>query len=180
MAKLNPKKIAQKRKSLAEQLTVEVVEKGVVLFQPTTIENGNLNIDCDYLILPQDLTDVESKELGKYLNAMTQQKAYMRTLYSWQEINVEESKRKYYDKYIVVYRDITEGNPKSSEKSKELLCNNHHHVHPFYLELRDNEMKLNMIGSTIESLSECIFSISREISRRGADFNEFSRADNLR
>ena len=180
MAKLNPKKVAERRKTLAEQLTNEVVEKGVVLFQPTTIENGNLNIDNDYLVLPHDLTEVESKELGKYLNALTQQKAYMRTLYSWQEINVEEAKRQYYDKYIVVYRDITESNPKGSEKSKELLCNNHHHVHPFYLTLRDNEMKLNMIGSTIESISECVFSISREISRRGADWNEYQRLDNLR
>ena len=88
MTKLNPKKIAKKRKSLAEQLTEEVENRGVILFQPTTIDNGNLNIDCDYLILPQDLTDVESKELGKYLNAMTQQKAYMRTLYSLSLIHI--------------------------------------------------------------------------------------------
>ena len=178
MAKLNPRKIVKQRKTLAEQLESELENQGAVFFHPEEA-GGNLNIDPDFLTLPKDLTEIPSKYLGSYLNAYTQQKAYMRTLYSRLEIMSEEAKRVYYDKYVSVYQGLTEENPKMSEKAKDLLCNNSNLVHDSFMEYRNCELRKSMVGSSIESYTECIFLISREISRRGSDFNENQRYDNL-
>lgn len=177
--KINPREVAQKKRSLAETLTSSLEEQGVAFFTPVE-NNGNLNIDSNYLSLPPDLTTVDSRDLGNYLNAFTQQKAYMRTVCSWQEANLEESKRRYYEAYIQEYKELTEENPKMSEKAKELYCNNHAQVHDLYMEYRDYKEKVNMVAMTIESLTEFIFLVSREISRRGADWNEEQRTNNLR
>lgn len=179
MAKLNPRKVVQKRKSLAEELETQLENQGAVFFHPTEA-GGNLNIDADFLTLPKDLTEIPSKYLGSYLNAYTQQKAYMRTLYSRLEIMSEEAKRRYYERYVSVYQVLTEENPKMSEKAKDLLCNNSNLVYELFMEYRNCELRKSMVGSSIESYTECIFLISREISRRGADWNEFQRTDNLR
>lgn len=178
--KLNPKKILKEKKALADKLSDDLREQGVVLFTPTEMEYGTLNIDPDYLVMPQDLTEIPSKELGKHLNALTQQKVYMRTLSGWQSSYIEEAKRKYYDKYFVIYEEITEENPKMSEKAKELLCNNNDYVKEDFIAYRDLQYKLDMIESTITSLEELIFSVSREISRRGKDFEELNRGENMR
>ena len=178
--KLSPKKILEQRKSLADKLTDELHEEGVVQFVPTNMENGTLNIDTDYLTIPSDLTEVPSRDLGKHLNALTQQKAYMRTLSGWQNAYIEEAKRVYYDKYYVVYENLTEENPKMSEKAKEIMCNNNDFVKEHFLKYRDLQYKLDMIDSTITSLEEFIFLVSREISRRGKDFEEMNRGDNIR
>lgn len=176
--KINPKEVA-KRKTLAEKLTEDLEDKGVVFFTPTE-HGGTLNIDTEYLSLPSDLTEVHSKELGQYLNTLTQQKAYMRTLYSINEANYEEAKRLYYDKYYVVYERLTEENPKMSEKAKELYCNNDPTVHEPFMTHKDFGVKLSMVDSTIETLTEFIFLVSREISRRSGDWKEQERVNNLK
>lgn len=177
--KINPKKVVERRKTLAEKLTEDLEEQGVVVFAPSE-HGGNLNIDNDFLSLPSDLTEIPSRDLGNYLNAFTQQKAYMRTVYSWQQANLEEAKRVYYDKYIEVYKELTRENPKMSEKAKELFCNNHSEVYDDFIKYRDCESRLSMVDMTIESLTEFIFLVSREISRRGADWNEEQRISNVR
>ena len=178
--KLNPKKVLKERKSLADKLTDDLKDEGLVMFVPTEMTGGTLNIDCDYLTIPSDLTEVPSRDLGKHLNALTQQKAYMRTLSVWQNTYIEEAKRIYYDKYYVVYEELTEEYPKMSEKAKEIHCNNNDYVKEYFLNYRDLQCKLDMIDSTIVSLEELIFLVSREISRRGKDFEELNRNDNIR
>lgn len=177
--KISPKKVLKERKSLADRLTDELRDEGVVMLVPTEMTGGTLNIDCDYLNIPSDLTDVISSDLGKHLNALTQQKAYMRTLSTWQSTYIEEARRVYYDKYFVVYEELTENHPKMSEKAKEIQCNNNDYVKDHFLNYRDLQYKLSMIDSTIASLEELIFLVSREISRRGADFNNETRNDNV-
>ena len=178
--KISPKKVLKERKSLADKLTDDLKKEGVVMFVPTEMNGGTLNIDCDYLNIPSDLTEIPSRELGKHLNALTQQKAYMRTLSVWQSAYIEEAKRVYFDKYYVVYENLTNEYPKMSEKSKEIQCNNNDYVKEHFLTYRDLQYKLDMIDSTIVSLEELIFLVSREISRRGKDFEELNRNDNIR
>lgn len=175
--KLNP--VKQMKQNLMDKLTHELEEQGVPRFTPVDI-GGSLNIDADYLSLPSDLTEVPSRELGKYLNAFTQNKAYMRTLYNWQEMMTEEKKREYYDEYAPVYHDITKENPKASERSKELLCNNCEEVKVKFLEYKDQKLKLSMLANTIASYDEIIFLISREITRRSSDWQEETRINNLK
>lgn len=177
--KINPKEILKEKKSLAEQLSEPLEDKGVIFFVPVD-NGGTLNIDIDNLSLPSDLTVVTSRDLGNYLNAFTQQKAYMRTVFSMQCASLEEAKRTYYEHYIEVYRELTEENPKMSEKAKELYCNNHDSVYNSYMEYRNAKEQVDMVDMTIESLTEFIFLISREISRRGADWNDENRISNLK
>ena len=94
-SKVNPTKMLKER-ALMDRITDELEEEGAIIFKPQEL-SGTLNIDVDYLSLPQDLTEVHSRDLGNHLNALTQQKAYMRTLYNWQEMCLEEAKRQYYD-----------------------------------------------------------------------------------
>lgn len=175
--KFNPMK--QMKAKLMDRLTTELEEQGATIFKPKEME-GTLNVDIDYLSIPSDLTEVPSRDLGKYLNTYTQNKAYMRTLYNWQECLVEECKRKYDDKYIVIYKEITKESPKMSEKGKELYCNDDDYVREEYLAYKDEKLKLGMLSHTIASYEEIIFLISREISRRSQDTREYTRMDNLK
>ena len=104
----------------------------------------------------------------------------MRTRYNWKEKRVEDVKRIYYDAYVEVYDNHTKLTPKASEKSKELLCNNNEKVKDKFLEYRNQKLKLSMLANTIASYEEMIFLISREITRRNGDFDEYKRLSNLR
>ena len=174
--KVNPKAIAQERKTLLERVTSELEEQGVPNICPS--ENGGiLNIDNDYLVLPKDLTEIPSKYLGNYLNSYTQNRMYMRTLIGWQELHVEGAKRIYYDKFLPVYEELSK--QKLSETAKELMANNDPSVKEAFLNYKDEKQKLKMIGYSLASIEDAIFLISREISRRGADFNTDQRNDNV-
>ena len=177
--KINPMQKVRENASLMDKLTDEIKEQGATVFTPKDL-GGDLQIDTNYLSLPSDLTEIPSRELGKYLNAFTQNKAYMRTLYNWQEMRVEDVKRIYYDAYVEVYDSHTKLVPKASEKSKELLCNNNEKVKDKFLEYRNQKLKLSMLANTIASYEEMIFLISREITRRNGDFDEDKRLSNLR
>ena len=52
----------------------------------------NDNIDAEYLKLPKDLTVLPTQEISKYLNAIVQQKMYVRTLVSQARAIYREAK----------------------------------------------------------------------------------------
>lgn len=174
--KVNPKKIAEERKSLLESITSDLEEQGVPNICPVE-QGGVLNIDSDYLILPKDLTDIPSRLLGNYLNSYTQNRMYMRTLIGWQELHLEGAKRRYFDKFVPVYEELCK--QKLSETAKELMANNHEDVKDLFLDFKDEKQKLKMLGYSLASIEDAIFLISREISRRGADFNMDNRNENV-
>lgn len=176
--KINPmNRLKEKRKSSPKDLDSELEAKGVVIFKPTEME-GNLNIDSDYLTLPQDITEVTSQELGRYLNAYTQHRMYMRTLIGWQQLALEEAKRNYYDVSVPIYSTL---NKKDfpSETSKERYINNHPEVVDYFYAFRDENRKLDLLYLNLSSIDDAIFLISREISRRTGDFNLEKRNDNV-
>lgn len=175
--KINPmaKLVTQaKERNLADSISENFEEKGVKFFSP----NSSLNIDTDYLTLPADLTEIESKELGRYLNAFTQQKMYMRTLISWQSIFIEEKKREYYAVSTPIYSTLSKKDY-TSESSKERFINNHSDVVDVFYELRNLEQGLNTLELNIASIEDAVFLLSREVSRRNADFNDENRNDNV-
>lgn len=174
--KINPKKVAQERKSLLESITSELAEQGVPNICPSEM-GGVLNIDSTYLNLPKDLTDIPSRLLGNYLNSYTQNRMYMRTLIGWQELHVEGAKRNYYDKFLPIYTELCK--QKLSETAKELMANNHEDVKEAFLNYKDEKQKLRMLSYSLASIEDAIFLISREISRRGNDFNIDNRNDNV-
>lgn len=174
--KINPKKILEQRRSIVDTIPEELESKGVIFFKPVEMD-GTLDIDEEYLSIPKDLTDLPSRELGKYLNAFTQKLVYYRTLIGWQELVVESSKREYYDISTPYYEELTA--QKLSETAKDRITNNHEDVKPLFIKYKDEKKKLELLGYAVDSINDAIFSVSREVSRRGADFNVEGRNDNV-
>ena len=142
--------------------------KGIVALDK---ENNRLNIDADYLSIPSNISDLSPSELGEYLNAFTQQRIYARTLQTRLEIQEELAKRRYNEAFDEEYIKLTNGAKKYSEAAKEKLVNMHQDVRPLYYEYCDWQKKRSYLENYIKSLEEGTFLFSREITRRGLDFN---------
>ena len=175
-SKINPKEVLQEKRSYGDIVQKELEDQGVDFFRPSE-DGGSLNIDKDYLTLPQNITDVTAKELGEYLNAFTQQKVYLRTLLGYAELFCEEARRKYQDASELRYRELL--GSKLSETAKEREVNSDPDVKPCYEEYMDYKNKVRLLNFNISSIEDIIFLISREVSRRTGDFNEESRNYNV-
>lgn len=173
MTKFNPLKILKEKKLLVDEITDELKQKGVIFFTP----ENSLNIDEKFLVLPKDLTEIPSRLLGNYLNAFTQQRMYMRTLIGWQELIYEEAKRIYYDKSIPLYKELSK--QKISETAKERIINNDEEVKEYFIKMKDEKKKLELLMYSLASIEDAIFLISREISRRNGDYEIENRNENV-
>ena len=166
-SRINPKEILKKTYTDNVQSLLE--NEGVRFSEP----EKTLNIDADFLVLPSDLTEVPTKNLGQYLNAFTQQKMYMRTLVGWCECMIEEARREYMK---VAYEHYRRANvTKMSEKAKDTEVNNHPDVLPLYDKFKDLQIKKSVLDLQLSNLEDAIFLISREISRRNGDFENENR-----
>lgn len=172
---MNPKEMLRNKRSYCDTMHEDLAEKGVRFFTPEV--DGSLNIDKDYLELPKNITEVDTRALGEYLNAFTQQKVYMRTLVGYAELYCEEARRDYMDASESKYRSLL--NSKLSETSKEREVNSDESVQPYYEKYLDCKNKVKLLNFNITSIEEIIFMISREISRRTGDFNEENRSYNV-
>jgi len=166
------KKVDPKVVLLNAKLQKELEADGVVLFRPTE-HGGSLNINEDYLTLPADITNVPGHVIGEYLNAFTQQKLYMRTLFGEMQCIVEECRRMYDRARIEIYRELSKD--RLSETAKETIINNNEDVFPHYERWVDAKLKLSMIEQNIDNIADAIFLISREVSRRDGDFKHEQR-----
>lgn len=173
-SKVNPKQVLRER--YADKLQNELEVKGVDFFQPDE-QGGSLHIDKDYLVLPQNITDVPARDLGEYLNAFTQQKAYLRTLLGYAELFCEESRRDYVEASGEKFRSLL--GSKLSETAKEREVNFDPDVKPYFDAYMDNKNKVRLLNLNIASVEDIIFLISREVSRRTGDFNEERRSYNV-
>lgn len=168
--KMNPKAM---RKQYLENLETSLCSDGVQFFEP---ESG-LNIDSDYLELPPHITEVSSRELGEYLNAFTQQKLYLRTLLGRTEITLEQKKRDYITISENHYKAMS--NLKLSETAKERLITSQEEVKPKYYEYLDWNKRRDLLLYSIANVEDAIFLLSREVSRRGSDFDDENRSHNV-
>lgn len=146
--------------------------KGIFLLDR---DNKRLNINHDYLVIPSDITNLSPYELGEHLNAFTQQKIYIRTIQTRYKIYQELAKRRYNEAFDEKYKELTNSSKKLSESAKEKLINMDEEVRSLYYEYHDWSIKLNYLEECIKSLEEGIFLFSREITRRGMDFNHEKR-----
>lgn len=168
--KLNPKEI---HKSYLDQVEDDLKQKKVTFFVP----GENLDISDTYLSLPHEITAVTSKDLGEYLNAFTQQKMYMRTMFGRLDLLVEESRRKYHTVSEPIYKKLSDG--KLSETAKDRLINGDAEVKHYYEEYIDCKRKQSLIEYAIQNIEDAIFLISREVTRRTGDFSEENRNHNV-
>ena len=168
--KLNPREI---QKSYLDKMEKDLSKQGVIFFEPEV----NLNITDEYLILPSEITDVSSKDLGEHLNAFTQQKVYLRTLLGRIEVLVEEYRRLYYKASEELYHQYSKD--KMSETAKDRLINSHPEVQPHYYAYIDYKKKQQVVEYSIQNVEDIAFMISREVTRRSGDFHEENRAYNV-
>lgn len=174
--KINPKEVLQEKRSYGDRVQKELEDQGVDFFKPSE-DGGSLHIDKDYLSLPQNITDVPTKELGEYLNAFTQQKVYMRTLVGYAELFCEEARREYQEVSESRYKELL--GSKLSETAKEREVNSDPEVKPCYEKYLDYKNKVRLLNFNIASIEDIIFLISREVSRRTGDFSNENRNYNV-
>lgn len=175
-SKINPREVLKEKRSYCDTVHDELAEKGVDFFSPKEL-GGTLNIDKDYLELPAEITSVDSKDLGEYLNAFTQQKVYLRTLLGYAEMYAEEARIEYLSASEVQYKGLL--NTKLSETAKEREVNADPEVKPIYEKWCDYRNKVKLLNYNIANIEDIIFMISREVSRRTGDFNEENRNYNV-
>ena len=155
--------------SLVTKVEDELLGQGVQAFD-------NSNVMEEYLELPQDLTEVESKELGKYFTTFTNQKLYVRGLV-WQsgallrEIN---SKLDYIRADVYAMLPV-----KTSVKEKELALLNNNKAKALLEKSNFIQEKYSMLETYLDNLIDAITCISREITRRESDWNISNREDNI-
>lgn len=153
-----------------DRMESELEREGVVPFENTAIKQ-------DYLKLPPFLDELPSHELGRYLNAFTMQRMYVRSSISklgamLQEIEIllnAEKSRVFATLPVKMSVKEKELNLYSDEVAKGIL-----ETYTYY----QNKYKYYL--DYMESLDDAKFSLSREISRRGMDFMDNSRGENLR
>jgi len=147
--------------------------KGIFLFDK---DKKTLNINNQYLSLPSDITNVPPYELGEYLNALTQQKIYIRSLRTRFKVYKEQARRRYREAYDKKYKELTNCPIKYSEAAKEKLIEMDEEVRALDYECRDWDTKIEYLKDCMDSCDESIFLVSREITRRGIDFDNEKRS----
>lgn len=136
-----------------------------------------LNIDNEYLELPREITEVSSRDLGEYLNAFTQQKVYLRTILGRAELLEEQARRNYFSSTEDLYRKYSA--QKMSETAKDRVINADEDVKPLLEEYKDAKARVQVVKYAIENVEDICFLISREVTRRNADFDSENRASNV-
>ena len=175
-SKINPKEVLNQKRNYCDKMQEDLEIQGVDFFKPSE-DGGSLHIDKDYLSLPQNITEVSTRELGEYLNAFTQQKVYMRTLVGYAELFCEEARREYQEVSESRYKELL--GSKLSETAKEREVNSDPNVKPCYEKYLDYKNKVRLLNFNIASIEDIIFLISREVSRRTGDFSEENRNYNV-
>ena len=156
-------------KSLIDKIEDDLEKEGIVLFD-------NRNVVNEYLILPNDITEVDSRELGKYFNAFTQQKMWTRTLIGRLSATIREKHRELDELKAQIFSELP---AKMSVKEKELRFQTNKEARNALDEIVVYEEKLNILNDYLENLDDGIFNISREISRRTSDWENVRREDNI-
>lgn len=159
-------KLRRVRESVDEKdVEVELQKDGIVLFTDE-------NIMEDYSRLPLDLTEVTSKDLGRYFNTFTKNKMWARTLISRVIIIVKALDEELDTLKVTTFKSLP---VKMSVKEKDLMLRDNERCSEILGELAFYKSKLEMLNSHLDNLIDGIFAISREISRRESDWVDDKR-----
>lgn len=166
--------MAKKLKRVRDSIDEKDVEKdlendGIQLFT-------NDNIMAEFSILPLDLTEVTSKSLGKYFSTFTKNKMWARTLIARVSAIIKALEEELDSLKLETYKSLP---AKMTVKEKELMLRGNERCSEILGELAFYQTKLDMLNSHLDNLVDGIFAISREISRREADWNDGKREDNI-
>ena len=171
---VKPERIAEDiGSSLLEEVEEDLSAEGISPFD-------NSNVIDEYLRLPADITDSVSKDLGRYFNAFSQQKMYVRTLLGRTQATLRELNEELNSVKGLVYKSLP---AKMSLTEKDLsLRSDEVHGKRSSVILKDLAMleeKKRMLSDYLDSLVDGIVLISREISRREADWGDEERENSI-
>ena len=159
--------------SILDTVERELKDDGIILFD-------NENILEDYLRLPADITEVLSKDLGRYFNTFTKQKMWTRTLLGRTGALLRELEEELDDIRDKVYSQLP---VKMSIKEKELKLRSDERYGERAIELLQKvaimQEKRKILLDYLDNLVDAIFNISREISRRESDWNDETRENSI-
>jgi hypothetical protein len=157
------------KNSILDRIEEELGDESIELFD-------NSNIDSNYLKLPFHLDDIQSNELGRYLHAFTQQKIWARTLFSRVKAIIYDETEK-----LRVHKErVFSGcDKKLSITEKEIRLSVDPQAKPILERLEYAQQKAEMLATYIDNLDDGIFDVSREVSRRGGDFKDQNRLENV-
>lgn len=133
----------------------------------------NENVDQDFLRLPQDLTILPTAEISKYLNAITQQKMYVRTVMSNARAIYREAKSEFDKEKLRVFALLP---PRMSVTEKELRVFQDADAEEKRRFMEYAQEKFEYLKDVMESLDDGTFLVSRELTRRMKDFEDTNRA----
>ena len=163
----------EKDDSILDTVERQLIQEGITPFD-------NANIMEDYLKLPADLTESDSKDLGRYFNAFTKQKLWCRTLLARTSALLRELTEELDYISDKVYSELP---PKMSVTEKKLKLRSHERHGERATELLKEvalyQERQNMLATYLDNLVDCIFNVSREISRRESDWNDENRGNSV-
>lgn len=159
--------IPKKKRTLQQYAMVRVAKSGIRLFDK--------EVPTKYLTLPEDLTNVSDKELGQYLYAFTQQKGYVRTLVSIARVSMMDVQREYDEVFTRIYNKISS----NVVSDKKQLALGDPKVLIYREKLDKAQSVLILAEANQEALSDLIFTLSREITRRERSQEEETREHNV-
>lgn len=162
-------KLKRVREHEEKDVEQDLAKDGINLFT-------NDDIMEEYSILPLDLTEVTSKALGRYFSTFTKNKMWARTLISRVGIVVKSLEEELDTLKVNAFKSLP---VKMSVKEKELMLRDNERCSEILGELAFYKSKLDMLNSHLDNLVDGIFAISREISRREADWNDDKRESSL-
>lgn len=163
----------EKEDSILEAVERQLESQGIIPFD-------NANIMEEYLKLPADLTECDSRDLGRYFNAFTKQKLWCRTLLARTSALLRELTEELDDISDKVYSELP---PKMSVTEKKLKLRSHERLGVRATELLKDvalfQERQNMLSTYLDNLVDCIFNVSREISRRESDWSDEQRGNSV-
>lgn len=134
---------------------------------------NNSNVDTDYLQIPRDLTILPTNEIGKYLNAIVQQKMYIRTLTSQARAIYREAKSLFDKEKCRVFASAP---AKMSVTEKELRVFQDEQAEASRKSMEFALERYDFLQDVLESYDDGQFLVSRELTRRLKDIEDSNRA----
>lgn len=152
------------------ETNLERLQKYLETAQVPTFNNSN--VDSNYLQLPKDLTILPTSEIGKYLNALVQQKMYIRTLASQARAIYREAKSNFDKEKCRVFAQAP---PKMSVTEKELRVFQDEQAEQSRSFMEYALEKYDYLKDIMESYDDGQFLVSRELTRRMKDTEDLGR-----
>lgn len=133
---------------------------------------SNENVNNSYLQLPQDLTVLSTSEISRYLNAIIQQKMYIRTLVSQARAVYREAKSSFDKEKCRVFSNAP---AKMSVTEKELRVYADEKAEESRAFMEYSLEKYDFLKDIMDSYDDGAFLVSRELTRRVKDVEDVNR-----